>query len=557
MRIISFLTLLVALAFSDSCRGGGGQQSEDDGPPSGYRMTAPLFDNLGSHHFPISTDVPLAQRYFNQGLILSYGFNHVEAARSFRESQKLDPQCAMAYWGEALVMGLNINAGMEDANVGLAWDTLQKAVHWGERATPRERAYVAALASRYSPQVLSQRAPLDLAYAQAMRELAQEYPDDMDAQTLFAEAFMDTTPWDYWLEGERPKPVTIEILSMLERVLAIAPNHPGANHFYIHAAEAEHPQRPEASADRLGALVPGAGHLVHMPSHVYVRLGRYSDASRANEMATTADRDYVTQCHAQGMYPLAYVPHNHHFLWFSTSMEGRGESSIQAARHVSEHVDAGKMREPGCGTLQHFHALPLYALTRFGKWDEILQYPPPAEDLKYPIGVWHYARGMALTRKGRLEEAKQRLGHLEGLAADPELEQVTIWDINTTRSILQIASECLAAEIAAQDGRLEEAVERFGKAARMEDALRYDEPPPWYFPVRQALGAVLLRAGRPAEAESMYRHDLGKYPANGWSLFGLSRALAEQQKQRQARQVYSQYERAWRRADAPLKDSRY
>jgi len=551
--VVALLALLVAC-------GGGKKESDvaqDAPPPAGYEKTAPLFEGMGTHTHRVTTRVGLAQTYFNQGLILSYGFNHAEAARSFREAQKLDPDCAMAYWGEALVLGPNINAAMEDENVPLAWAALQKALERKDKASERERAYIDALAARYVPEPVADRSELDVAYANAMREVAGDYPDDLDASTLFAEALMNTTPWDYWQDNGEPKWVTEEILATLERVLAADPNHPGANHFYIHTVEAQQPERGVAAADRLGSLVPGAGHLVHMPCHIYVRVGRYAEASDANEDAIAADDSYITQCHAQGLYPLAYMPHNRHFLWFTAAMEGRSERSIEAAKHVAMHVDKELMREPGYGTLQHFYTLPLWAMARFGKWDMILATPRPKSDLKYPNGVWYFARGMAHLRKGDPGAATASLVVLDSLAADPELDTVTIWDINTTRQLLQIASHVLAGEIAATHGNYRQAIAHLNTAVDLESQLRYDEPAPWYAPVRQTLGAILLQAGRAGDAETVYRAELEMYPNNGWSLYGLAQALSRRGKQREADEVMLQFEAAWARADVQLTSSRF
>jgi tetratricopeptide (TPR) repeat protein len=525
--------------------------------PSAEKRTAPLLSGLGNHHHPVSTKVPLAQRYFDQGLILAYGFNHAEAERSFREAAKLDPQCAMAYWGAALVLGPNINAPMPDEAVEKAYAAVQKALELSQNATDRERAYIAALAKRYSEKPVEDRAALDLAYANAMRELAQSYPDDLEAATLLAESLMDTTPWDYWQTDGTPKPVTEEILATLESVLRRDANHPGANHFYIHAVEAKHPQRGIAAADRLRDLVPGAGHLVHMPSHIYIRVGRYHDASVANEKAIAADDDYVTQCHAQGLYPLAYMAHNHHFLWATTTFEGRSHDAIHAAQHIASHVDQQTMREPEFLTLQHYWVTPLYAWVRFGKWDQILAEPRPAADLRYPLGTWHYARGIALCRKGRLDEGQQELANLLPIAADAQLKDVTIWGMNNTQHLLQIAEQVLAGELAAANGEFPAAIDHLQKAVRLEDNLQYDEPSTWHHPVRQILGAVLLAAGQPAVAEAAYRQDLEKYPENGWSLFGLHQCLDRQGQTESAREIRKKFEHSWRHADVTLKASRF
>ncbi len=519
---------------------------------------APVLEGMGSHHHAISTSSPEAQRFFNQGLTLAYGFNHAEAERAFREAARLDPQCAMCFWGAALVRGPNINAAMEADAVAPAYEALQQALALASNAGEKEQAYIQALAKRYVAEPVEDRTALDVAYAEAMREVARRYPDDPDAVTLFAEALMDLHPWDFWTKDGQPQPWTPEILSTLEAVLAQAPDHPGANHLYIHAVEASPtPERGVPSADRLGGLVPGAGHLVHMPAHIYIRVGRYHDASQANERAIAADDAYLAQCRVQGLYPLAYRPHNHHFLWASATMEGRSALAIEAARHMAAHVDSAMMREPGYGTLQHYWITPLYALTRFGRWDEILAALAPPEDLRYPTGVWHYARGVALTAKDRLDDAAQELEALEAIAADSTLETVTIWDINTTASLMRIAAEALAGELAARRGDHAEAVRRLEAATRLEDALNYDEPPPWHYPVRQSLGAVLLATNRAAEAEAVYREDLRRHPENGWSLLGLAQSLEAQGKADEAGAVRQRFDQAWAAADVTLNGSRF
>ncbi|WP_231510410.1 hypothetical protein [Fischerella sp. PCC 9605] len=514
--------------------------------------TAPLFNNLGNYHHPISTKSQLAQRYFDQGLILAYGFNHAEAERSFREAAKLDPECAICNWGVALVLGSNINAAMDDAAMSPTWEALQKALQLSGKASEKEKAYIQALTKRYSQKPTENRKSLDINYANAMREVAKTYPDDLDAATLFAEALMNTMPWDYWQENGKPKLETQEILTTLESVLKRNPNHPGANHLYIHAVEAVRPELGVVAADRLGNLVPGSGHLVHMPSHIYIRVGRYHDAAIANQQAIAADKEYITQYHKQGMYPLAYVPHNHHFLWAAATMEGNQKLAMQAAYDTAAMADEKQMREPGYATLQHYYSIPLYTLTRFGKWDEILAEPAPADDLKYPTGVWHYARGTALTAKGQLQEAARELEHLQAIAADPALEKVTIWDINTTANLLKIASEVLTGKLAAKQGDYEKAIAHLKNAVNLEDKLNYDEPPPWHYPVRQSLGAVLLEANRPTEAEIVYHEDLKRFPENGWSLAGLAKSLEAQGKTEEAQAVQKRFTDAWKHADLSL-----
>lgn len=519
---------------------------------------APLLKGMGDFHHPITTKDEMVQRYFNQGLVLAYGFNHKEAERAFREAARRDPDCAMAWWGVALVLGPNINAAMEDSEVPNAYSAIQKAQSLAANASEKEQAYINALAKRYVAEPVEDRKHLDEAYAKAMRELAQRYPDDADANALAAEALMDLHPWDFWEKDGQPKSWTPESITVLEAGMQRWPNHPGLNHFYIHTVEAsKNPGRATAAADRLGDLVPGAGHLVHMPGHIYIRTGRYNEAVIANEKAIKADGDYVTQCHAQGLYPVAYMPHNHHFLSASATMSGQSEKAIYAARYMAEHQDHDMMRQPGYGTLQHFTTIPFYSLAKFGKWLEVLAEPRPAEDLRYPIGIWHFARGMAFTRTNRLAEAEQEIEKLQAIAADTSLVHVTIWDLNTTYTLLQIAREMLTGELAAMQKDYDKAIAHLQKAVEIEDGLTYDEPPPWYAPARHNLGAVLLEAGRAEEAQNVYEEDLEKYPENGWSLIGLYQSFEAQGKSKQAKEAKQRFEKSWAHADVVLAGSRF
>ena len=512
------------------------------------KIAAPLIENLGDHDHPITTQRPLAQRYFNQGLVLAYGFNHAEAVRSFQAATQVDPDCAMCHWGLAYALGPNINAAMEAGDVPTAYEAVQRAKTLSKAATKREQGYIEALAQRYSAAPVEDRSPLDQAFAQATGEVAAAYPDDLDAQVLYAEALMDTMPWDYWQEDGTPRPETTEVLNTLETVMAKEPNHPWALHLYIHAVEKQRPELGIAAADRLGDLVPAAGHLVHMPSHIYIRVGRYHDAVVANQKAVLADLDYVSQCHAQGLYQVGYMPHNHHFLWFAALMDGEQTVAMEAARHTAQ-VDSKLMREPGYGTLQHYAAIPLYTQVKFEQWDDILAEPMPDEDLVYPTGVWHYAQGMAYAAKGEVQKAQQSLAALQVITVSPQLDGVTIWDINTTADILEIASEVLEGEILAAKGEYAAAITHLKAGVILEDALNYDEPAPWYSPVRQTLGKVLLQADRPAEAESAYREDLAIYPENGWSLQGLATSLAAQGKTAAAKDAQRRFQKAWQQSD--------
>ena len=519
--------------------------------------TAPLLDGMGDLHWPISTDSQLAQRYFDQGLTLAYGFNHLEAERSFREAARLDDTCAICFWGAALVLGPNINDPVPSPEREVkAYQTLNEALARADHASDKERALIEALQARYAADPPTDRAPLDQAYAAAMRSVAKRFPDDLEIQTLFAEAMMDTMPWAYWTEDGQPKPLTEDVFATLDFVLEHDPEHPGANHFYIHAVEQEHPERGVKAADSLRHLVPGAGHLVHMPSHIYIRVGRYHDGSLANELAIESDNDYVTQCRAQGIYPVAYVPHNHHFLWATTTMEGRSADALAAARHTAEHVNRSLIREPDMAMLQHFSAIPYYALVRFGKWDDILREPAPDADLLYPTAVWHYARGIAYARSGRLKEATVELERLQEIADDPRLQQIRIWGLNPTSSLAQIATSVLRAEIAAARKDITTAVAQLRRAIAIEDALIYGEPPDWFYPVRHNLGAILLESGRPRAAEEVYREDLARFPDNGWSLFGLAQSLRAQGKKREADEVQRRFDRAWQYADIQITASR-
>jgi tetratricopeptide (TPR) repeat protein len=517
---------------------------------------APRLQNLGNHTFLVTTGSARAQLFINQGLMLTYGFNHAEATRSFREAARLDPKCAMAYWGMALVLGPNINMAMAPEKEPQAYEMIQKAITLKKNTSEREQAYIDALAKRYSGEDKPNRTALDRAYAEAMRDLHNRYPDDLDAATLYAEAVMDLRPWNYWTRDMQPYPETAEVIRVLESVLARNPNHPGAIHLYIHSVELARPELAEDGAERLWKLSPGAGHLVHMPSHIFRRVGRYSDASKSNEDAIAADEDYITQCRAQGVYPLAYYPHNIHFLWDSATMEGRGLVAIEAARKAASSIPAGAWRE--VPLLHQFLVAPLFAYTRFGEWDLILSEPRPPYDSLFWTGVWHYARGLAFTATGKLDDATQELDSLRRIAALKSLDGYRVtFSRNGAKAILEIAFEVLAGELAAKRGDYESAVARLHRGILLEDNLIYNEPPDWHVPVRQSLGAVLLDAGRFAEAESIYWQDLSRNRENGWSLFGLTQTLRAQGKEEQAVMVEKRFRKAWKRADVTLTASRF
>lgn len=540
--------------------GAGSAHAQHNPEPKGKVLVdrAPLLKGIGSLHFPVTTKVPKAQQYFDQALTLHYAFNHAEALRSFKEVIRLDPDCAMAYWGAGLTLGSNINMKMDPSTVPHAFEYLRVAQLKMAKASKREQAYIQALAARYGENATTDRGALDQAYADRMRELFRAYPNDGDAGALLAEALMVLHPWDYWTKPGDPKPWAAEIVGTIEKTLAIAPFHPGALHWHIHAVEASrNPGAALLSANRLLDLVPTAGHLVHMPSHTYIRVGRYEDASHSNELAMKADGDYLAQCKAQGVYPAMYVPHNSHFLVITAAIEGRSKASMEAARRIEAHVDKKMMREPGMGFGQHFASMPLFSMVRFGKWEAIRKYPKPASDLPYMQGLWHYARGMAEARTNHAALAEKELASLSKLAADARTLGVTAWDIDGKPSILVIARDLLAGEIKATQGQYGEAVTLLERAVRTEDSLNYDEPPPWYYAVRHSLGAVLLKVGRATDAERVYREDLERYPANGWGLIGLANAQRAQGKAFEAEQTMSQFRTAWRRADVQITGSRF
>ncbi|QDW67428.1 hypothetical protein [Luteimonas granuli] len=530
-------------------------------PPEMALVGAVLLDGLGDYSFPVTSSHPEVQRWFDQGLALTYGFNHDAAERAFLKATELDPACAMCWWGASLVLGPHVNAAMDPADSADAWTRLQRAVELAPAASAREQAFITALTARYAGQPPEDRRPLDEAYAAATRALVAQRPDDLDAAVLHAEALMDLQPWDYYDEALRPKGHTAEIVEVLESVMARDPEHAGALHLYVHAVEASaHPERGVVAADRLRDLVPGAGHLVHMPAHIYARVGRWHDAVLANQRAIEADDAYLAICRAnvQGVYPLGYVPHNHHFLWFAASMEGNAALAREAALHTAERTGLPDlMRQPGFAGLQHYWMTPWFERVRFGRWDEIAAAPNPAPDLPYVTAIWSYAQGMAAVRQSRFDDADRHLAILRPLAADPGMDALTIWDRYPLTHAVKIAERTLTAELASARGDHDAAVAALREATAIEDGIPYDEPPGWHAPVRHSLGAVLLAAGRAAEAEAVYREELRRNPDNGWSLFGLAESLRAQRKADEATEIERRLAEAWEHADTRLTASRF
>jgi tetratricopeptide (TPR) repeat protein len=510
----------------------------------------PRFDGLGRHHHPITTKWQLAQRYFDQGLTLCFNFNHAEAVRSFEAAAMVDTNCAMAWWGVAFALGPNINAPMFEDAVPKAWDALQKAIVLKEKASAKERDYIDALAKRYAKEPMKDRSALDDAFAVAMRSLAKKYPDDLDAQTLFAESLMDTSPWNYWQEDLTPKPSAKEALEVIESVLARVKAHSGADHLYIHLVEAgPHAEKGVPSADRIGKLTPKAGHLVHMASHIYVRVGRYHDASRVNERASEADEKYLNKVKPIGVYPGGYYPHNLHFLWYATELEGRSKDSIGAAKEVSKYT-----LDLRCGAIEgpRQRYLPLLAYTRFGRWAEVLKEPLPSEEYPFDRAMAHYARARAFAAQGRVSDAEREFVRFQELEKSERVRMMDNPYFPGTK-ILAVAQHVIAGKIAGASNQPEEMVKQFRAAVNAERALSYMEPPYWHYAAKLSLGAALLKAGQSAEAESVFRETLKRdLPANGWPLYGLEQSLRAQGKDTEAKQVAKEFKKAWKHADTKL-----
>lgn len=565
-------SILITLASLLAAAWLGGCTKQPDAPESPAEANSPvdalsglapvgatLLEGLGDYSRPIGSSNPDVQRWFDQGLMLTWGFNHQAAERSFLKAASLDPECAMCWWGAALVLGPHVNAGMDPGNNAAAWERLGRAMALATDAEAWQRAWIEALAARYAENPPEDRSGLDQAYSQAMAALVAKYPDDLDAATLYAESLMNLQPWSYWDGDGRPLGNTETIVSVLEGIKARNPDHAGALHLYIHAVEAsEQPERGVAAADRLRTLIPGSGHLVHMPAHIYARVGRYHDAVLANQKAIEADDVYLAACRpGPGVYPLGYVPHNHHFLWFAATMGGSREIALGAAAQTHERTSIPElMRTPGFEAMQNFSLTPLFADVRFGRWEAIQATQNPAPDLPYITAMWHYARGMAALRLGDDEAADSHYQALSAAAADPEIEAMMTWGRYSLIHGVRVAERTLAAERALVAGRGDEAVEFLEQGVAIEDDLPYDEPPGWHAPVRQTLGFVHLENGRPELAEAAYRAELRRNPENGWSLFGLEQALRAQGRNEDADQVARRFEIAWQHADFELTASR-
>ena len=555
---IGLLGILGSLALA-GCGGAANEQSDADPAQSlAQRAGAPLFEGMGEYHMSITTADSDAQRYFDQGMVLAFGFNHAESIRSFRAAQTLDPTCAMCFWGEALATGPNINvtsngkAIMAPAERASARAAIDQALALMDGVTPKEQDWIRALNQRYDGQADTPRDPLDRAWADALADMAARYPDDTTVASIYAEALMNTMPWDYWGPDGEAKPDTQAVIASLEAVMAADPNHPLALHLYIHALEASsNAAKAEAAADRLANLVPGSGHLVHMPSHIYFRVGRYQDSALANIRAAEVDEAYIAQCNAQGFYPALYYPHNIHFLWASATMQGQSALSVDSARRVVANVRVEQVEQ--FPTIQFFRTVPMLSLVRFARWQEILAEPEPYEPFAFARAIWHYGRGVAHAALGDAGAALDELAAIEAL--EPEVDEIFMGNVYPARDLLEIAKSLLRGEMAYRSGDAANAVLAFEEAVALQDALPYTEPPFWYYPTRQSLGAALLASDRDAEAQAVFEEDLEQYPMNGWSMFGLAEALRRQGDEAGAAQMTARFETVWQFADVSLATS--
>ena len=512
----------------------------------GCATTTGRLERLGHHNFPITTSSADAQRAFNRGLTLAYAFSHYAAEQEFRRAASLDPDCAMAYWGIALVNGPHINFPLiPPAHAAAAWDAITNAQARAAHASPLEQALIEALSARYANPQPDDRSPLDNAYCTAMRNLWRANPGNADVGTLFVEAAMDLHPWDLWKAG-KPQPWTPEITDNLERILQLAPMHPGANHLYIHAIESSpHPEQAVPAADRLRTMVPDAGHLVHMPAHIYARVGRWEDAAECNRQAMKVDARYRAAFPGPGFYAM-YMAHNAHFLAYVSMMQGRSADTIHLARQMVAGVPEDFLKDYA-PIADGFMIFVSEALMRFGRWDDILAEPKPRDGLTLSLALWHFTRAVALTGLNRMDDARAEQTAFVGAAA--ALPKDYTFGNNSASNLLTIAAHVLDGEMQAKAGDYDAAIATLREAVRIEDSLLYDEPPDWIQPIRHTLGAVLLRAGRAGEAEQMYRQDLASYPVNGWSLMGLRDSLNRQGKTAEARVVDARLRKAWAGAD--------
>jgi tetratricopeptide (TPR) repeat protein len=524
--------------------------------PSAQPRPAPLFERLGTHARPISTRNSLAQRYFTQGLILAYGFNHAEAKRSFLAALGLDPNCAMCAWGAGLVLGPNINLPMQESDNAEAYRLAQESQRLAPGASPVERALIQALAVRYQPQWTADRSALDRAYADAMRQAARQFPNDPDVLALFAESLMDLYPWNYWEAGGVARAETLEAIGAIRQATALQARHPGALHFMIHLMEEFKPEDAVAAADALRGLVPDAGHLVHMPGHIYLRVGRYADSLKVNIEAGSADESYINQCQVQGFYAVGYHPHNWHFVAVSASLLGNRKQAMLGAEKTGHLMHGKAYADPMIGmTVQHFDMIPMMTAARLGLWDKVLATPAPSQAGDYAAGLSHVARGLALSARGDGVAARAELAALQKILTNPELAGAYVSVRNTAKGILAVGERYLAGELLLRERQYDAAIAALRQAVVNEDALGYNEPEDWNHPARLLLGTAYLEAGQPANAEVAFRGDLARHPENGWALFGLARSQRAMGNETGAAEAHRRFIAAWSQADVTLADA--
>jgi tetratricopeptide (TPR) repeat protein len=538
------------------------KETTDKGSAEG--QLAVLIEGLGKYHHPITTHSTVAQRYFDQGLLFVYGYYFPEALASFQEAARLDPQSAMIQWGIAMATAPDPNSrygGLPDDPKGQGRAAIQKAWSLRAEASEQERAFIAALMVRYDREKYPDRSQRDAAYAQAMKELVQRYPDDPEAGTLYADSLMTMSPWNYWMPDGQPRPGTSEVVSALEHVMAIHPDHPLANHLYVHLFEnSQNPARALPAADRLAQTMPGEGHIIHMPSHIYIRVGQYAKAIANNERSLAADKELLKLWGTREMpmgytsLPLSARTHNMHaneFIRSAATLEGNYARAIEAARASAASAAAATMDMASDGSSERRLVQPWLTYRRFEKWQEILTEPAPPKGTPFVEGIWHFVRGSAFMATGRQQEAAGELERVKAASNDPAIAKLQT-RINPAGTILTLSAETLSGEIAAARGEIESALLHFETAIRMEDGLAYMEPPDWDDPVRLGLGGVLLKARRPSEAEVVYWEDLRRHPENGWALHGLAQAFRAEGKNEEATQTEERFHRAWAQADSKL-----
>ena len=542
MKAIIFIMLLAVFAHAQHSHGTGPAKESTD------TRSVWLESGLGNVNHPVTTKNAEAQKYFNQGLAYLFAFNHEEGIKSFQHATELDPDLAMAYWGAALGLGANYNDAGNADRFAQAYGFISRAVLLAPKASPAEQAYINALAKRYSSDRSADPKKLADDYTAAMADLAKAYPDDLDAATLYAESMMNLHPWQLWSLDGKPAPGTLEIIAVLEGVLKRNPYHTGANHYYIHAVEASpNPERGLAAANRLGALAPNAGHLVHMPSHIYLRTGDLDQAAKSNEAAIVADRNYIQKSGSNGLYPAMYYNHNIHMLAASYAGDGNFAGAIKAAKELA--ANAGPLVK-AVPPLEMFMPYAIVTLTRFHKWDEMLNYPKPAPEMLITTAHWHMGRGIAFAEQGKTADAEKELAALREVA--PKIPAEAHLFTTPVSVALKVADELLQGEIALSKGDRKAAIAVFNTAVQSEAKVYYAEPPDWDLPIREWLGRALLRDGQFAEAETAYRQEIARHPQNGRALFGLAEALRKQNKTSSADMVQREFERVWANADTKL-----